>query len=186
MRTLFEDTNVKAELEEAATRGKEGKYTMLYLWLLAAAFLVGTWGIYRWADNRPAVQPPPEPASLDSPKQTSETFGKFNRYIEEGNWVEAENMLSTAAKQKLMAEGKTLRDSLHGDLTNYKITQATTTQSIDRSIPGRMRQDCYFVFNDAQFAKTVDKIVPLVLVIENGRLVIDSWWDIKPEEPNKV
>ncbi len=186
MRTLFEDTNLKTELEEVASRGKEGKYTLLGLWLIAIVFLAGVWGTYRWADSRPAVEPPPPRVSVDDPKQTAEAFGKFSQLVVTGNWAEAENMLSTAAKQKLSSEQKSLRDSLLGDLKDLKISTASPTTSVDRSIPGRVRQDFYYVFTDEQFTKTVDKIIPLVLMVENDRLVIDSWSDMKPEDQKKT
>ncbi len=185
MRTLFEDTNLKAELEEGG-RNQGSQYTLLVLWLIAIIFLVGTWGVYRWVDNRPALQPPPPPVSLDDPRQTTEAFGKFNRAVKDGNWAEAESLLSDAAKQRLGQEQKSLRDSLMGNLKDLKINEAATTQSIDRSVPGRVRQDSYYVFNDEALTRTETKIIPLVLVMENGRLVIDSWSDVKPEEQKKA
>lgn len=174
-------------MEDAAAAGKDqgSKYTLPILWLVAIVFLAVTWGIYRWVDNRPAVQAPPPPVSLEDPRQTSEAFGKFNRLAKDGNWTEAESMLSNAAKQRLITEQKSLRESLMGDLKDYRISEAATTQSIDRSVPGRVRQDSYYVFTDANY-KTVDKIIPLVLVMEDGRLVIDSWSDAQPEDQKKT
>jgi hypothetical protein len=186
MRTIFEDTNLKAELEETGGRTKEGQYTLLVLWLVAIVFLAGTWTVYRWVDNRPALQPPPPPVSLDDPRQTAEAFGKFNRLVKDGKWTEAEGMLSNAAKQKLSGEQKSLRDSLMGEFKDLKISEATTTQSIDRSVPGRVRQDSYFVFTDELLEKAESKIIPLVLVVEDGRLVVDSWEDVMPEEQKKA
>jgi hypothetical protein len=186
MRTIFEDTNLKAELEETGGRTKEGQYTLLVLWLVAIVFLAGTWTVYRWVDNRPALQPPPPPVSLDDPRQTAEAFGKFNRLVKDGKWTEAEGMLSNAAKQKLSGEQKSLRDSLMGEFKDLKISEATTTQSIDRSVPGRVRQDSYFVFTDELLEKAESKIIPLVLVVEEGRLVVDSWEDVMPEEQKKA
>ncbi|MGH9833697.1 MAG: hypothetical protein ACREBD_31740 [Blastocatellia bacterium] len=186
MRTIFEDTNLKAELEEAPTRGNESKHTLFLLWLLAIVFLTGTWAVYRWVDNRPALEPPPPPVSLDDPKQTTEAFGKFNRFAKDGNWTEAEAMLSNAAKQRLAGEQKSLRDSLMGQFKDLKIAEASTTLSIDRSVPGRVRQDSYFIFTDEGLTKTETKIVPLVLIMEDGRLVIDSWSDATLEEQKKA
>jgi hypothetical protein len=186
MRTIFEDTNLKAELEDAPSRSNEGKYTLLLLWLLAIVFLTGTWTVYRWVDNRPALQPPAPPVSLDDPKQTTEAFGKFNRFAKDGNWTEAEAMLSNAAKQRLVSEQKSLRDSLMGQFKDLKIAEASTTLSIDRSVPGRVRQDSYFVFTDEGLTKTETKIVPLVLIMEDGKLVIDSWSDVNPAEQKKA
>lgn len=186
MRTIFEDTNVKAEMEEASSRGNESKYTLLVLWMLAIVFLAGTWGVYRWADSRPALEPPPPPVSLDDPKQTAEAFSKFNRFAIDGNWSEAEAMLSTAAKQKLSNEQKSLRESLLGSYKDRKIVGADRTDSIDRNVPGRVREDCLYKFADNNdYTKIDQKFIPLALVNENGRLVIDSWEDAKPEEQKK-
>jgi len=186
MRTIFEDTNLKAELEDAPSRGDENKYTLFLLWLLAIVFLTGTWAVYRWVDNRPALEPPPPPVSLDDPKQTTEAFGKFNRFAKDGNWTEAEAMLSNAAKQRLAGEQKSLRDSLMGQFKDLKISEAATTLSIDRSVPGRVRQDSYFTFTDEGLTKIESKIVPLVLIMEDGKLVIDSWADANPEDQKKA
>lgn len=186
MRTIFEDTNVKAEMEEASYRGNENKYTLLVLWLITIAFLVGTWSVYRWADTRPAIAPPPAPVSLDDPKQTAAAFSNFNKFVAYGNWTEAEAMLSIAAKQKLSAEQKTLRESLLGDYKDDKIVGAQTTNSFDGSVPGRLRMDCLYKFSDENFTKVDQRIIPLTLINENGKLVIDSWEGAKkPEERKK-
>ncbi len=186
MRTIFEDTNLKAELEDAPSRSNEGKHTLFLLWLLAIVFLTGTWAVYRWVDNRPALEPPPPPVSLDDPRQTTEAFGKFNRFVKDGNWTEAEAMLSIAAKQGLAGEQKSLRDSLMGQFKDLKISEATTTLSIDRSVPGQVRQDSYFIFTDETLTRTETKIIPLVLIMEDGKLVIDSWADAAPEGQKKA
>jgi hypothetical protein len=183
MRTIFEDTNLKAEMEEVSSRGPENKYTLVGLWLTALIFLAGTWGVYRWADSRPAVEAPPPPVSLDDPKQTVDAFGKFNKFVAYGNWAEAESMLSTPAKQRLSAEQKTLRESLLGNYKDSKIVGAETTQSIDRNTPGRVRIDCLYKFIDnGNFSKVDQRFIPLVLVNENSKLVIDDW---RPEEQKK-
>jgi len=186
MRTIFEDTNAKAEMEEVSYRGNENKYTLLLLWLVALVFLGGTWGVYRWADSRPAVEPPPPPVSLDDPKQTIDAVSKFNRFVAYGNWPEAEAMLSSAAKQKLSAEQKTLRESLLGDYKDDKIVGAEITNSNDRSVPGVVREDCLYKFTDNNYTKVDQTIIPLALVNENSRLVIDGWEGAKkPEEQKK-
>lgn len=185
MRTIFEDTNVKAEMEEASYRGNENRHTLLALWLIAIVFLVGTWGVYRWADSRPAVAPPPPPVSLDDPRQTAEAFGNFNKFVAYGNWPEAEAMLSTTAKQRLNAEQKTLRESLLGPFKDHRIVGADTTNSIDRSVPGIVREDCLYKFSDENYTKYDQKIIPMTLVNENNKLVIDSWEGIKPDEQKK-
>ena len=184
MRTIFEDTDLQTDLEERKTRGPENKYLLPVLWLVAIVFIAGTWGVYRWAVDKPAPEPPPPPVSLDDPKQTTKAFGEFNRLVKDGNWIEAENMLSQAAKQRLATDKKTLRESLLGNFKDYKITEAITTPSIDRGTPGRVRQDCLFIMTDEKFTKTEQKMVPLVLVLENGRLIIDAWEQEK-EDPKK-
>jgi len=183
MRTIFEDTTLKAEMEESRSRGNERKSTLPILWLIALLCLSGVWGVYRWADAHAAVEQPAPPASLDDPKQTSDAFGKFNHSIIDGKWSEAEGMLSTAAKQRLANEQKTLAESLLGKFKDYKVVGGEMTQSIDRSAPGMMRVDCLYKFtNDVSYTKIEDRIIPLILVIENGKLVIDNWGGVGSEE----
>lgn len=182
MRTIFEDTTLKAELEEAGSRGDERKSTLPILWLVALLFLVGVWGVYRWADSRPAIVPPPPPVSLDDPKQTAEAFGKFNRFVLDGNWPEAEAMLSTAAKQRLTDEQKSLPESLLGKYKDYKIVGGEIIQGVDRSIPGMVSVNCLYKFTDDNYTKIEESIIPLTLVNENSKLVIDSWGGVGSEE----
>lgn len=181
MRTIFEDTELKADLEEQQARGKESKGLLLVLWLVALIFLAGTWSVYRWALGRPAPTPPPPPVSLEDPKQTTSAMGQFLQMAKEGKWTEAEAMLSTGAKQKLAAEGKSLRDSMLGNMKDLKLTEAFTTASVNRDTPGKYTQDCNFVFaRDEQMTKIEQKIIPITLVIENGKLVVDNWKEEKP------
>jgi hypothetical protein len=183
MRTIFEDTTLKAEIEESRSRGNERKSTLPILWLVALLFLVGVWGVYRWADSRPAVAPPAPPASLEDPKQRADTLGKFNRAILDGNWTEAEGMLSTGAKQRLTTEQKSLPESLLGKFKDYKMVGGEMTQSIDDSAPGMVRVDCLYKFtNDANYTKIEERIVSLMLVIDNGKLAIDNWSGVGSEE----
>ncbi len=193
MRTLFEDTELRADLEDE-NRGKASKHLLLSLWFVALVFLAGTWGVYRWAMSRPAPLPPPPPVSLDDLRQTGAAFSAFNTLIREGKWTEAEAMLSTAARQRLMDEKKTLSESLLDKFKNLKLVETASTPSIDRSIPGQFRQDFVYVLTDEQATRTEQKIIPLVLVIENGKIVLNSWWDDKqppegekkPEEQKKA
>jgi hypothetical protein len=177
MRTIFEDTSLKAEMEESRSRGNERKSTLPILWMIALLFLVSVWGVYRWVDSHAAVAPPAPPVSLEDPKQTAEIFGKFNRLVLEGNWLEAEGMLSTPAKQRLTGEQKSLPESLLGKFKDYKIVAGEMTQSIDRSVPGMLRLDCIYKFTDdpVNYTKIEERIISLTIVIENGRLVIDNW-----------
>jgi hypothetical protein len=182
MRTIFEDTTLKAELEESDSRGDERKSTLPLLWLVALLFLGGVWGVYRWADSRPAVVPPPPPVSLDDPKQTAEAFGKFNRFVLDGNWSEAEAMLSTVAKQRLTDEQKSLPESLFGKYKDYKIVGGDIIQGVDRSIPGMVSVNCLYKFTNDNYAKIEERVVPLTLVNENSKLVIDNWGGVGSEE----
>jgi hypothetical protein len=183
MRTIFEDTTLKAEIEESRSRGNERKSTLPILWLVALLFLGGVWGVYRWADAHSAVTPPAPPASLEDPKQTADALGKFNRSVLDGNWADAEAMLSTAAKQRLAAEQKSLPESLLGKFKDYKIVGAEMTQSIDRNTPGMVRVDCLYKFtNDANYTKIEDRIISMMLVIDNGKLAIDNWGGANTEE----
>jgi hypothetical protein len=177
MRTIFEDTTLKAEMEESRSRGNERKSTLPILWMIALLFLGSVWGVYRWADSHAAVTPPAPPVSLEDPKQRAEAFAKFNQSILNGNWLEAEGMLSTPAKQRLTGEQKSLPESLLGKFKDYKIVGGEMTQSIDTTVQGMVRLDCLYKFTDdpVNYTKIEERIISLTIVIENGRLVIDNW-----------
>lgn len=180
MRTLFEDTNAVANLEDGV-KSSGNKLLLPVLWCVAIAFLVGTWSVYRWTTNKPAPAAPPPPVSLKDLKQVNEAFQQFNTFLREGKWTEAEAMLSTTAKQQLTAENKTLRESLFGKLKDLKLDSAIGTASIDDSDPNTYLQDFNFVFTDEQFSETKQKIIQLGLVIENGKIVINSWGESKQD-----
>jgi hypothetical protein len=182
MRTIFEDTTLKAEMEESRSRGDERKSTLPILWLIALLFLGSVWGVYRWADSRPALTPPPPPVSLDDPKQTGDIFSKFNQFIFDVKWSEAEAMLSATAKQRLNNEQKSLAESLFGKYKDHKVVGAEIIPGFDRSIPGTLSANCLYKFTDVNYTKIEDRIIPLTLVIENNKLVIDSWLGVGSEE----
>jgi hypothetical protein len=186
MRTLFEDTDLKADIEDQKARGKESKGLLVGLWLLALLFLGGTWSVYQWTIKQPAPTPPPPPVSLTDPKQTTGAIGAFIRLAKEAKWEEAEGMLSMAAKQKLAAEQKTLRDSLLGNFKDLKLYEAITTASVDESDPNKYRQDCNFFFSNDDLTRTEQKIVPITLIIENGKLAVDSWEEPKSDGTKKA
>jgi hypothetical protein len=170
MRSIFEDSTVRPGLEETK---KGGSNTLPFvLWLMAFVFIGVTFGVFRWVETRPALTPPPKPANLQDAKQTAEAFAKFNKFVMEENWAEAANMLSAAGLQRLKDENKTLRESILGDRKDMRVALAESTVSIDRA-PDRVRQDCIYKFDDGQFI-----IVPLFLVIENEKLVIDAWAEL--------
>ena len=93
-------------------------------------------------------------------------------------------MISTAAKQRLTEQQKSLPESLLGKFKDYKIVMGEMTQSIDTSLEGMVRLDCLYKFtNDPiNYTKIEERIIPLTLVIENGRLVIDSWEGVGSDE----
>lgn len=180
MRTIFEDTEINAELEESKAGGN--KYLLLILWCVAICFLAGTWGVYRWATNKPAPEPPPPPVSLQDLKQVGAAFSTFNGFLREGKWTDAEAMLSTTARQRLATEAKTLSESLLGKSKDLRLIGTDPTPSVDRSNPDVYKQDFVFVFTDQAGTKTSNEIISLSLTIENGKLVINGWGEDKPQE----
>jgi hypothetical protein len=155
------------------------------LWLVAMLSIAGTWAVYYWAEKHKAIEPPAPPASLQDDMQTSRAIIKFNIAVLEGKWAEAEEMLSTAAKQRLSSENKSLAESLFGKFKDYKpVGPGEATPSIDRSDPNALRIDCLYKFsNDPNLYKIDQKIISLVLVIEENKLKIDSWSGVDSEEP---
>jgi len=184
MRTIFEDTNLRAEQEESA-KSSGSQYLLVILWGVAIVFLAGTFGVYRWANSRPAPLPPPPPVSLRDLKQVSAAFVQFNTAIREGKWTDAEAMLSTAARKRLTTDGKTLRESLLGKLKDLKMTSADPLPGVDDSDPTIFFQDFNFTFTDEGFTKSETKIINMSLVIENGKIVINGWGDQKPEKKDE-
>lgn len=181
MRTLFEDTNLRADLDDGV-KDSGNKYLLIVLWFVAIAFLGATWSVYRWANSRPAPLPPPPPVSLQDLKQTSRALTEFNGFVREGKWTEAEAMLSSYARQKLTADNKTLADSLLGQFKDWKLTEAASTPSVDRTDPNTFKQDFVYILTNQDITKTEQKIISLSLVLENGKIVINSWGDPKQEE----
>ncbi|MBP6822601.1 MAG: hypothetical protein KA368_13715 [Acidobacteria bacterium] len=181
MRTIFQDTEANARAEEVG-KNTGNKYLLVVLWGVTIVFLVGTWSVYRWANSRPAPLPPPPPVSLQDLKQVAKVFSEFNGFVREGKWTEAEAMISTAARQKLTAENKTLRDVLFGKFKDLKLVQTDGTPDVDRSDPNVFKQSFVYAFTDEQVAKSESKIVTLSLIIENGKIVLSNWEEDKPEE----
>ena len=178
MRTVFEDTDVTANLADAKANDR-GKYVPLVLWIFATLLFIGSWKTYQWAYNRKPPPPPPPAASLQDAKQIGQLAQKFNQFAQDGNWVEAQKLLTTDAQQKLMTANATLQADLLGARQNEKVALASTVQTdISGDSPDAIRQDCLFRLQDAQ-GKIADVIVPLVVVMEgvppNARLAISSW-----------
>lgn len=180
MRTIFEDTEARAREELGKDTGN--KALLPVLWFVTIAFLIGTWSVYRWANSRPAPLPPPPPVSLQDLKQIGTAYSAFNGFVREGKWAEAEAMISTAARQKLAAENKTLKESLLGKFKDLKVAQTDGTPDIDRTDPNVFVQSFFYTFTDEQVVKSETKIIPLALIIENGKIVINNWEEPKTEE----
>ncbi|MBS1787532.1 MAG: hypothetical protein JST85_07420 [Acidobacteria bacterium] len=181
MRTIFEDSEARAAAEEVG-KVTGNKALLPVLWLITIAFLVGTWGVYRWANSRPAPLPPPPPVTLADLKQVGVVLTAFNGYVRDEKWPDAEAMLSSYARQKLLAEGKTLKDSLIGNVNGMKLREAASTPDTDRTDPNIFKQNFIYVFSDDQAQKSETKIIPLSLVIENGKIVVNGWSEEKPSE----
>lgn len=168
MRTVFEDTTERENLEDAKANERGGRFTML-LWIFAVLFFFGSWRTYHWAANRKPPEPPPPPVSLSDPKQISAVINKFNNFVKDQNWAEAEKLLSQAGKQRLADEKKPLNESLLKERKDDKVMEAAITAS-GGSTESTVRSDCVYYFLDKQY-----KIIPIVVVLENGQLAINSW-----------
>ena len=168
MRTVFEDTTER-ENQEDAVANERGKRLTLFLWIFAVLFLFGSWRTYHWAANRKPPEPPPPPVSLSDPKQVSELINKFNGLIKDEKWDEAQQLLSAEGQKRLTDEQKTLKQSLLTDRANDKVVEAAITGG-GSSTETTVRSDCVYYFADRQY-----KIIPIVVVMENGKLVINGW-----------
>ncbi len=162
-----------------AKANERGKYVPLILWVTAILMFAGSWKAYQWAYNRKPPPPPPPPASLQDTKQIGQIAQQFNALAQEGKWVEAQQLLSTGAQQKLTAENTTLQASLLGAQQNDKVALASTVPTNNEGeAPDKIRQDCLFRMQDAK-GEIKDLIVPLTIVMEgappNARLAVNSW-----------
>jgi hypothetical protein len=170
MRSIFEDSDVRTNIEDAKKAGNQS--LPFALWLLAIVCVAVTLGVFRWVETRPAIEKPPDPANLQDSRQTYALFTKFNRFVTEENWAEAEKMLSTAGLQRLRDQSKSLRESILGEKKDMRVVEAAVTDSIDRGTD-RVRQDCIYKFDDGQYI-----VVPLFLIIENEKLTVDAWSEL--------
>jgi hypothetical protein len=188
VRTVFEDVDAAANQRDAKANDR-GKYVPLMLWIFALCFSYGSWRAYYWAYNRKPPEPPPPPVSLQDAKQIGQLAQKFNSFIQDGNWAEAQKLLSTEAQQRLTAENTTLQASMLGTRQNEKVALASTVQTdTSGDAPSTVRQDCLFRMQDAKDPnKITDVIIPLTIVIEgippNDRLAISNWKDLPPPTP---
>ena len=178
MRTIFEDTNETASLETPKT----GQAIPVFLWLVAILFLVGAFAVYRYVSNR-IVLPPPPAIAVNDPKQVNELLYKFNQLIKEGNFDQAQALLTADAQKKLTDSQKTFHDTLLAQRKgkNDKVIEAVPlTENIvaltDTSVT--IGVTYYFEKNETAY-------VPLTIVKEtigdSERLAIADWEEKKPQ-----
>ena len=172
MRTLFEDVNEKSDREDDGST----KSLPVVTWLIAVLMIVIAVGTFFWVRHRQQVAAEQQAAvvvSLDDENQIKQTISKFGGFIVDGNWAEAEKMLSAEGRKRLETEKKTLRESLLGDRLAKK-TGEQVVQMFPVTIAGHTastaRADCAFIFADRE-----QTVMPITLVKEDNRLVINSW-----------
>ncbi|MFN7949112.1 MAG: hypothetical protein U0Z53_27410 [Blastocatellia bacterium] len=172
MRTLFEDVNEKSDREDDGTT----KSLPVVTWLIAAVMIAVAVGTFFWVRHRQQVateQQAVVPVSLEDENQLKQVVSKFGSYIVDGNWAEAEKMLSADGRKRLETEKKTLRESLLGERIVKKKDEKVVQMfpvTIAGQTPSTARADCAFIFADRD-----QTIIPITLVKEDNRLVINSW-----------
>jgi hypothetical protein len=182
MRTVFEDTN------EAASREipKTGQSVPVVLWFVALLFLVGAFAVYRKVSNR-IVLPPPPAIEVKDPKQVNELLYKFNQLIKEGNFDQAQALLSAEAQKRLTDAQKTLRESLLAPRKGKadKVIEAVPlTES-----PVAMTDTSVTIGITYYFDKNETLHLPLTVVKEkigeSERLAISDWEEKKVEKQDE-
>ena len=165
MRTLFEDVT------ETANRNDDGKGrgATLALWMVAILSLGGAFGTYYWLAHRKPAAPPPPPVSINDDNQLNQTVNQFNALVKAGNWEEAQKMISREGMERLAEEKLSLRDSLLVERKNDQVAEALITGSRART-PSTARLDCAYLFADRS-----TKIIPITVVLEDGKLMVNSW-----------
>ncbi|MBS1806851.1 MAG: hypothetical protein JST84_01510 [Acidobacteria bacterium] len=177
MRTVFEDTNETASLENPKT----GQSTPIILWLVAILFLFGAFAIYRKVASR-HVAPPPPPVAVNDIKQVNETIYKFNQLVKEGNFDQAQSMLTAEAQKRLADSQKTFRESLLAQRKGKddKVIEAVpATENVLGLTDTSVTIGCTYYFD-----KNETIYFPLTIVKEkigeSERLAIAAWEN--PEE----
>ncbi len=178
MRTVFEDTNEALSPDTP----KSGQSLPILLWVVAILFLLGAFAVYRKVSNR-IVLPPPPAIAVNDPKQVNELLYKFNQLIKEGNFDQAQALLSAEAQKKLTDSQKTFRETLlvQRKGKDEKVVEAVPlTENIvaltDTSVT--IGVTYYFEKNETIY-------IPLTIIKEtigtSERLAIADWEEKKPE-----
>lgn len=177
MRTVFEDTNEAASLETPKT----GQSIPVMLWLIAILFLVGAFAVYRKVSNR-IVLPPPPGVVLNDTKQVNELLYKFNQLIKEGNFDQAQAMLSVEGQKKLADSQKPLREAL---LAQRKGKDDKVLEAVPLTENAIVTDTSIIIGITYYFDKNETIYVPLTIVKEqiadSERLAIADWEEKKPE-----
>ncbi len=178
MRTVFEDTNEALSPDTP----KSSQSLPILLWVVAILFLFGAFAVYRKVSNR-IVAPPPPAIAVNDPKQVNELLYKFNQLIKEGNFDQAQALLTADAQKRLTDSQKTFRETLlvQRKGKDEKVIEAVPlTENIvaltDNSVT--IGVTYYFLKNETIY-------IPLTLVKEaigeSERLAIADWEEKKPE-----
>ena len=177
MRTVFEDTNEAASRENPKT----GQSTPILLWLVALLFLFGAFAVYKKVASR-QVAPPPPPVAVDNIKQVNETLYKFNQLIKEGNFDQAQALLTAEAQKKLTDSQMTFHDSLLAQRkgkSDKVIEVVPLTENVVNLTDTSVTIGCTYYFE-----KNETIYIPLTIVKEkigeSERLAIAAWEN--PEE----
>ena len=178
MRTVFEDTNETASLENPKT----GQSIPVVLWLVALLFLFGAFAVYRKVSNR-VVLPPPPAVVLNDTKQVNELLYKFNQLIKEGNFDQAQAMLAAPAQQKLAESKQTFREAL---LAQRKGKDDKVLEAVPITENVIVNPDNLIIGVTYYFDKNETIYVPLTIIKEqiagSDRLAIADWEEKKEEK----
>lgn len=177
MRTVFEDTNEAASRENPKT----GQTTPIFLWIIAILCLFGSFAVYKKVASR-KVAPPPPPIAVNDTKQVNELLYKFNQLIKDGNFDQAQALLTADAQKQLTDSQKTLHDSLLAQRKGKpdKVIEAVPlTENVVELTDTSVTIGCTYYFE-----KNETIYLPLTIVKEKigetERLAISAWE--KPEE----
>ena len=177
MRTVFEDTNEAASRETPLT----GQSIPVVLWLVALVFLVGVFAGYRYGSKR-VVLPPPPAVVLNDVKQVNELLYKFNQLIKEGNFDQAQAMLSAEAQKKLTDSQKSLREAL---LAQRKGKDDKVVEAVPLTENATVSDTSITIGITYYFDKNETIYIPLTIVKEqipdSERLAIADWEEKKQE-----